>query len=56
MSPGLGVYANNEHVFATFPIDLALFWDKGGWGNLRIKVSNGNFHDSDPLSKYNGYE
>ena len=28
--PGLSVYANNEYVFATFPIALALFWDKGG--------------------------
>ena len=28
--PELSVYANNEYVFATFPITLALFWDKGG--------------------------
>ena len=32
MSPGLSVYANNDYVFATFPIALALFWDKGGGG------------------------
>ena len=30
MSSELCVYANNEYVFATFPIALALFWDKGG--------------------------
>ena len=29
MSPELCVYANNEYVFATFPIALALFCDKG---------------------------
>ena len=30
MSQDLSAYANNEYVFATFPIALALFWDKGG--------------------------
>ena len=30
MSSELCVYANNEYVFATFPIALALFWDMGG--------------------------
>ena len=56
MSHDLSVYANNEYVFATFPIALALFWDKGGERNLRITASNGNFYDSDPLSEYNGPE
>ena len=34
MSPDLSVYANNEYVFAAFPIALALFWERGWKGNL----------------------
>ena len=30
ISPELSVFSNNEYVFATFPIALALFWDNGG--------------------------
>ena len=57
MSQDLSVYANNEYVYATFPIALSLFWGKGGKGIWRSKpLSVIFFYDSDPLSKHNGYE
>ena len=30
MPPDLNVYANNEYVYAIYPIAIALFWERGG--------------------------
>ena len=53
MSHDLSVYANNEYVYATFPIALALFWGKGGGEICQSKPLSVIFYDSDPLSKHN---
>ena len=55
ISPDLSIYADNEYVYAAFPIALALFRGKDGKRNLRIKTSNGNLYNTNTLSKYNCY-
>ena len=56
-SPELHVRANNEYVFSTFPIALALFRDKGGKEICESRsLTVIFFYDSNPLSKYNGCE